>query len=196
MNPTDGSPARVLAVDDDPGSLDLVADVLRPEGCEVFRADNARAALDWLRAQTCHAIVSDYKMPGMTGLDLFREARAIQPDASRVLMTGLVDVDLVVAAINSGDVFRFVIKPWLREEFLSIVRDAALRYTLLRRDAVRREESRRLAARVEELEQVNRSLSQQVQALTERCQHLAARLPESAALDKSIYNARGIALHS
>jgi DNA-binding NtrC family response regulator len=196
VNSPSGPPARALVVDDDPASLELVAEVLRNEGFEVNLAGNATIALDWLRGQTCEVIVSDYKMPGMTGLDLFHEARSIRPDTSRVLMTGVVDVDLVVAAINSGDVFRFVIKPWLREEFLSIVRDAALRHALLRQDTARREEACRLSARVEDLERVNRSLAQQVQVLTERCQHLQARMPGDVALDKSIYNARGIALHS
>ena len=64
-------------------------------------------------------------MPGLSGLELLSQAARIQPHATRILITAVMDIDTVIEAINRGDIFRFIVKPWLREEFLAAVKMAS-----------------------------------------------------------------------
>ena len=59
----------------------------------------------------------------MSGLELLSRSRQIQPNATRILITAVLQLDTVIEAINQGEIFRFIVKPWLREEFLATVKD-------------------------------------------------------------------------
>jgi DNA-binding NtrC family response regulator len=179
----------VLVVDDDVASLRLVAETLRADGYAIAEAGGGAQALDQARGREFAVIVSDQKMPGLSGLELFRQVRDLQPDASRVLLTGVVDVDTVIEAINGGEVYRFVVKPWVRGELVATVRDAAERYKLIRQNGTlqtRLEGSvAQLSERCRELEQRNRILQGQVTRLLE----LVGDQKEM--IGRAIYNDRG-----
>ena len=129
IDPTEN--ARILLVDDDRDLLETLQEQLRCEGFQVTACLSPEAALDAVRATEFATIVSDQHMPNMTGLEFFGRLKECQPHASRVLITGVLALDTVVSAINQGDIFRFLAKPWSRAELLATIGNAVQRYRLL-----------------------------------------------------------------
>ncbi|MBV9949331.1 MAG: response regulator, partial [Myxococcales bacterium] len=102
---------RVLCVDDEPNVLEGLALSLR-RGHDVVTAGGGEAGLEILgRDPTIAAVVSDMRMPGMDGATFLGKARALAPDATRVLLTGQTELDAAITAINEGRIFRFLTKP-------------------------------------------------------------------------------------
>jgi diguanylate cyclase (GGDEF)-like protein len=108
--------AKVLCVDDEPLNLELLARSLRRR-FDVLTAGSPEQGLDLLHDNADIAVVlSDYRMPGMTGAELLSVAARVCPDARRVLITGYADADNLIAAINSGPIHYVVVKPWKHQE--------------------------------------------------------------------------------
>lgn len=102
---------RVLFVDDEQNILDSFTRGLRKR-FDVTTANGAEAAIDILRDHPSFAVmVSDHKMPKMTGVELLTQARTLVPDTVRIMLTGHADVEASIAAVNEGAVFRFLTKP-------------------------------------------------------------------------------------
>ena len=151
-----GAVSTVLVADDDRGLLEVLrqtltelAPELRAFGTQlqVVTAGSGPEALEVLRAQPVDVLVSDQKMPGMSGLDLIREARSLQPELHAILLTAYTEPDALLAAINEGRVYRYLVKPWRRAELLAAVRHALLSAQLRHeRDALLELKERRLRA--------------------------------------------------
>jgi response regulator RpfG family c-di-GMP phosphodiesterase len=103
---------RLLCVDDEPHILESLADTLHRQ-FDVRTATSGAEGLDQLRAEPDEfsVVVSDMRMPVMNGAVFLREARYIAPDATRILLTGYADIDAAIAAVNEGQLFRFLTKP-------------------------------------------------------------------------------------
>jgi len=128
---TKPAPGTILLVDDDCDLLETLTEQLRWEGYYVTACASAAEALVQCRDTQYATIISDQHMPGMTGLEFFGRVRDLQPHASRILITGVLALDTVVDAINHGEIFRFLAKPWSRAELLATVENAVQRYRLL-----------------------------------------------------------------
>lgn len=115
---------RVLFVDDEPRVLTTMRMLFR-NTYELFFAESGSKALEVLRLQAMDVIVSDQRMPGMTGIELLRESRELNPHAMRILLTGYSDLNAIIGSINEGEIFRFVNKPWANEELSQTVALAA-----------------------------------------------------------------------
>src|SRR4051794_29265386 len=105
---------RVLFVDDEPRILSTMR-MLFKANYELFFADSGAKALELLKTQVVDVIVSDQRMPGMTGIELLRQARELNPNAMRILLTGYSDLNAIIGSVNDGEIFRFVNKPWNNE---------------------------------------------------------------------------------
>jgi response regulator RpfG family c-di-GMP phosphodiesterase len=101
-----------------------------------------------MQEEEVHIVMSDQRMPQMTGVELLSKLKARHPHAIRMLFTGFADLESVIAAINQGHIFQFLKKPWQPEELLAAVRQAAIEYDNLEILAVEREQ---LLAEVSEL---------------------------------------------
>jgi DNA-binding NtrC family response regulator len=112
--------ARVLFVDDEPRILNTMRMLFRGRH-EVLTADGGAQALELLKTQPVDVIVSDQRMPGMTGIELLRQARERMPGAMRILLTGYSDLNAIIGSINEGEIFRFVNKPWFDEDLIATV---------------------------------------------------------------------------
>jgi two-component system response regulator HupR/HoxA len=132
-------PATILIVDDELRVLDALEAILAAE-FRVVRAAGGEAALGILRAEDVAVIVTDYRMPGMTGVELLRRSQEHAPDAVRIILTAYTDVDSLMEAINTGRIYHFVPKPWEPNDLVLIVRRAAERYSLGRENARLRDE--------------------------------------------------------
>src|SRR5689334_8980602 len=118
------APARILIIDDEEIVLVGLRETLRREGYEVATASDALSGLEALKGNRFAVIISDQQMPWMTGLEFLAQVKQVQPDASRILITAVLSLETVVDAINKGEIYRFIIKPWLREELLVTVKNA------------------------------------------------------------------------
>jgi len=103
---------RLLFVDDEENILNALRRVFRQENYEILTANSADQALSILAEHPCQLMITDYKMPGMTGADLLRAVKKKHPDTIRILLTGQADTDAVMAAIKDGAVYKFILKPW------------------------------------------------------------------------------------
>lgn len=119
------SQPRVLFVDDEPRVLTSMRMLFRDD-YEVFFADSGQQALDLLKTTRVDVIVSDQRMPNMTGIELLQAAREINPHAMRILLTGYSDLKAVIGSVNEAEIFRFVNKPWSNEVLSSTVANAAV----------------------------------------------------------------------
>jgi DNA-binding NtrC family response regulator len=120
----------LLVVDDETDVCDSVHDLLRRE-FTVLRAPSAEEGLKLMRTNEVHIIMTDQRMPKVTGVELLKSIRTGHPQAIRMLFTGYSDLDSVIAAINQGHVFKFLKKPWQPEDLEEAVRDAAAEYERL-----------------------------------------------------------------
>lgn len=125
-------PERVLFVDDEENILNSVERLFSGSGIRVLKACSAREALSILSREDVAVLVSDNLMPGMKGIELFSKARDMSPDTVRVLMTAYADLETAVDAINRGEVFRFIVKPWEDDLLVTTVLDGIGRYALVR----------------------------------------------------------------
>ena len=128
------APIRILMVDDEPPILRSLTRLFGFEPYELLTASNAADALELLRGSDIAVVLSDYDLGGIGGVELLREARTIAPDTSRILFSGHIDFDLLRRAVNGGEVYRFVTKPWNDDELLQAVRHGVERWQLLRRN--------------------------------------------------------------
>lgn len=122
----------ILCVDDEPGILSSLKRDLRGEDYEVITAAGGEEALGLLRKDEVSLVLSDQRMPSMTGVELLQKVRELYPDTVRILLTGHVEVETAVAAINKGEVYRYLLKPWEKEELLMTVKQGIEKYDLVR----------------------------------------------------------------
>jgi adenylate cyclase len=127
----DAAPLKILVVDDEPYILRALQRLLRRDGLEILTAASGAEAVRLLRANTVGVLISDQFMPEMRGIELLRHAQDNHPECVRVMLTGNSDLMTAVDAINKGDVFRFINKPWQNEEFVRIIELAVEQHHLL-----------------------------------------------------------------
>ena len=120
----------VLFVDDEPNILRAIQRILRNEDMTVLTSSSAEEALNLLSHTEVHAVVSDQDMPGTNGVELLSRVRDHHPAIIRMMLTGFTAMDVAVDAINRGEIFRLITKPWNDEELKTILRQAYDHYDL------------------------------------------------------------------
>ncbi len=184
------SEARILLVDDEPAVLSALRRTLRQDGYQILTTGSGAEALGHLRAQTASLVVSDHRMPGMTGVELLRRVREEWPDTTRMILTGYADLQATMAAINDGEVYRFLAKPWEEADLRRAVREGVERHALL-------QENRRLLALTAEqnasLRELNATLEARVESRTAELMAAQAMLVQSEKLRAVGQLAAGVA---
>jgi len=192
INPEPISPPvdPILVVDDEESVLTTLQHTLRRCHYDTVTASNPLVALQHLKTQAFSVIISDQLMPEMSGLELLARARQIQPFATRILITAVVNLDTVIDAINQGEIFRFIVKPWLHEEFLATIKNGVQRYELICQNARLQTATQ---AMNEQLIELNRSLEQQVQLVARQNQQLA---DVNTALERNFVRSMELCVHT
>lgn len=132
MTLVDSSKLRLMVVDDESDNLDLLYRTFRRE-FNVFKAESALKALQILdQEEEMAIIISDQRMPRMSGTEFLSLAAERFPDTIRILLTGYTDVEDLVGAINTGKVFKYITKPWNPDELKTVVQQAAETYQVLK----------------------------------------------------------------
>jgi len=117
----------LLLVDDEPDLLLSLQGLLRQE-FELSVASSGSAALEIVRSKSIQIVMSDQRMPGMSGDELLAQIGQISPNTVRLLLTGYADIQDVIRALNSGGLFRYLTKPWDLDELLDVLLQAAEQY--------------------------------------------------------------------
>lgn len=122
---------NILFVDDEENILNALERLFLDYGIRILKAGNAKEALQHIQKEHIAVLVSDNRMSGMTGLELLSQVKKISPDTVRILMTAYANLSTAIDAINKGEVFRFVVKPWDDNELKEIVDDGVNRYRIV-----------------------------------------------------------------
>ncbi|AMQ56388.1 hybrid sensor histidine kinase/response regulator [Algoriphagus sanaruensis] len=115
---------HVLYIDDEDNNLKSFKATLRKD-FKIFTAIDAEEGLRIAQEEEIHVVIADQRMPGMTGTEFFEKMVEINPDPIRILLTGYSDIASVIDAINKGEVYRFIDKPWNIEQIKNSIKNAA-----------------------------------------------------------------------
>jgi DNA-binding NtrC family response regulator len=117
----------ILVVDDEPEMLYSLKNLLRRD-YDITTARSGEEGMKILEEREIHIVMTDQRMPAMTGVEMLRRMKSEHPGAMRLIFTGYADVKTVIEAINQGNVFRYITKPWDPEELLKALGEAGDRY--------------------------------------------------------------------
>lgn len=165
--------ASLLLVDDEANILAALKRLFRPQGYKVLTAESGAAGLEVLEKEQVDMVISDMRMPQMTGAEFLAEVAKRRPGTMRILLTGYADLSSTIDAVNRGQIFRYVSKPW---------EDNDLRLTVaqgLEQQHLRRERDRLtvlVAKQNRELKELNADLEAKVVARTEEIRQTASML--------------------
>jgi two-component system, sensor histidine kinase and response regulator len=146
----------ILCVDDEVDNVDALERLFRRK-FKVLKATSAAQALDLLAQHPVTVIISDQRMPQMTGVEFLSESIKTHPSAIRILLTGYTDIDSVISAINAGQIYRYVTKPWDPVDLSNAV-DKAIERFEIGEELI--EKNRALQAALEELQTLDQAKNQ------------------------------------
>jgi response regulator RpfG family c-di-GMP phosphodiesterase len=148
----------VLCVDDEKNILSSMKRLLRKQPCHLLTAESGANALTLMAEHKVHIIISDMRMPNMSGAELLEQVAQKSPDTYRILLTGFADMESTVAAVNKGKIHRYMQKPWDNDELIAVIEEGIESVTL-------KVENQRLQQRVAEQ---NKQLKQSNLALEDK----------------------------
>ncbi|WP_168926811.1 response regulator [Nitrincola schmidtii] len=156
---------QVLCVDDEPSILRSLRRLLPKQYYEVFIAESGQAGLEILKQQTIDLVISDMRMPLMSGAEFLEQVATLYPDTVRILLTGYADIDSTIKAVNRGRIHRYVQKPWDTDDLLSSL-EQEMESKRLKLENIKLMSL--VEAQNEELKELNSALEEKVQQRTEQ----------------------------
>ena len=147
----------LLIIDDEENILKSLSRLFEEEPYELVTCSSGEEGLEKLKTFKVSVIISDNRMPGMSGIDFFQKAIKIAPDALRVMMTGFTDIDAVISSINKGEVYRYITKPWKDDEIKAVIKGCVKHYELIEQNKYF---SELIAKQNEELKDLNKGLEE------------------------------------
>ncbi|RVT49112.1 response regulator [Rheinheimera sediminis] len=163
----------VLCVDDEISILKSLHRLLASSGLEVVTAAGGEQALSLMDKQEFSVIISDMRMPGMTGEEFLQIAAQKAPDSQRLVLTGYADISSTIIAINRGQIQRYIQKPWRNEELIVQVKDSVEKYQLVKQN---RELQTKLSIQNSKLKEMNLQLEQHVTKRTSQLRNVLKQL--------------------
>jgi len=152
---------RILIVDDEINILSALRRLFSSEGYTLFTAQSAEEGLEVLAREKIDLIISDQKMPGMNGLEFLEKTVEPYPDIIRIILTGHAELDDTIRAINTGCIYKFILKPWNNEDLKITVRRAIEQYNLIL-------QNRDLTMELKKRDKVLEELEKQYPGITQR----------------------------
>ena len=187
---SDKSPPPILYIDDEQDNLTVFYSAFR-RNFNVYIANSALEGLEIMKKYTIHLVIADQRMPEMTGIEFLEKIKEKYPDCIRMVLTGFTDVEAIIQAINKGRVYRYITKPWSKDELKLTIDHALETYNL-------KKENKKLFS---DLEEANQTLEKKViertvkiesqrKELTDSIQYASriqsALLPQKEELDKHL----------
>lgn len=141
----------ILCVDDEQNVLNSIKRLLLDENYSLLTARSGEEGLEILRKTHVQLIIADYRMPGMNGIEFLREVREYWPDTIRIVLSGYADTAAIVGAINEGQIYKFIPKPWHDDELKVAISNALESYFLAKKNAELTDELRQQYKELEKL---------------------------------------------
>lgn len=153
----------ILCVDDEENVLKSLKRLLLEEDWELLIASNGELGLEILRENEVHLIIADFRMPEMTGVEFLKKAKEIRPGAIRIILSGFADVNAIVNAINEGEIYKFISKPWNDDELKITIRRSLEQFELIQENSGL---NKKIRDQNEQLRTLNESLEAKVRERT------------------------------
>jgi len=144
---------KILIVDDEPANLRTLTRLFR-EDYEVLTAPSGDEALALLGKHDVALLITDQRMPGMTGIELLKKTVLLRPRMVRIILTGYTDVDALVEAINCGQVYRYVAKPWNNDDLRLTVKRGLEHFETFKQRHELESANARLVSRINEIQKL------------------------------------------
>ena len=177
---------QVLCVDDEQNIVRAIKRALFSLDVDLTLADSGEKALAVMKEKPIHVVISDMKMPGMTGAELLEQVAAHYPDTFRVVLTGFADIDATIKAVNQGRIHRYLQKPWDNQELINTIEEGLERIKLKDENARLQKLTKLQNAKLKE---VNNSLEQVVQKRTKQIKAALRRIEQrNGALEQVLFN--------
>ena len=176
----------ILFVDDEPNILRALKRALFKMNINMLLAESGKKALELLESHTVHVVVSDMKMPHMSGAELLEQVAKLYPDTFRVVLTGFADIDSTIKAVNQGKIHRYLQKPWDNQELMNTLEEGLERVKLKDENA-RLQKLTRLQNK--KLKDINANLEQTVIKRTKQIKLALQRIEKhNLALEQVLFN--------
>ncbi|MDZ4202279.1 MAG: EAL domain-containing protein [Gallionella sp.] len=131
---TENKSEKVLLLVDDEENVQMsIKRILRREGYRILTASSAEEGLEIMAQHKVNVVLSDQRMPGMSGVEFLRRVKLMYPDVVRMILSGYTEVSTLTEAINKGEIYQFITKPWENEALIALIREAFVRHELLQR---------------------------------------------------------------
>ena len=121
----------ILCIDDEENILNTIKRLLRREGYRIFTTTSTAEAFAILEKNPVHLVISDQRMPQMSGTEFLSAVKTRYPEVIRIILTGYTDVDSITEAVNKGLIYKFLLKPWNDEDLKLDIRQAMEQYALI-----------------------------------------------------------------
>jgi response regulator RpfG family c-di-GMP phosphodiesterase len=154
----------ILFVDDEENILHSLKRLLRKEGYRILTATCGTDGLEMLKEYDVHLVVTDQRMPGMSGTEFLAKVKENYPEVIRVVLSGYTEVDTITESINKGHIYKFMLKPWNDQNLKLEIKQALEQYDLIRVNKTLHE---KLIEKNEELKKINENLEMLVKERTE-----------------------------
>jgi two-component system, NtrC family, sensor kinase len=161
---------KILCVDDEPNVLNALRRLFMDEQYTILTATSAKEGLEQLEHNNVQIVISDYRMPITNGVEFLQEVRERWPDTVRIVLSGYADTASIVSAINEGQIYKFVPKPWNDDDLKVTIANAIERYYLFKKNAELTAELKKL------LDEKSRTLELR-SIMLETNQHILYSLP-------------------
>jgi len=144
---------KIMIVDDEPANLRTLLRLFRQE-YEVVTAESGPEALALLQQHNVALLISDQRMPEMTGIELMKKTVDVRPQMVKILLTGYTDVEALIESINCGLVYRYITKPWNNDDLRLTVNRALEHYEVIKSKHLLDMENQRLRSRLAEISEI------------------------------------------
>jgi putative two-component system response regulator len=164
---------KLLIVDDEPANLRMLERLFREE-YETITAESGTEALEMLSHFDVALIISDQRMPGMSGIEFLKNAAKVRPQTVRIVLTGYTDVNDLVEAINSGVIYKYITKPWINTDLIQTIQRAIDHYEITKKQHLLGLENERLETRIHKsihgcVKVIREVIAQKSSNLSEHC---------------------------
>ncbi len=159
--------AKILCVDDEPNILSALRRLFRAQGGNVILANSGKEGLEILQQEEIDLVISDMRMPVMSGAEFLARVKVEWPETIRLLLTGYAEINSVIEAINQGEIYRYITKPWDDHDLILTVAEALSRRAL---EQEKQNLERLTLSQNQELKLLNSSLEQRVAERTAELQ--------------------------
>jgi response regulator RpfG family c-di-GMP phosphodiesterase len=153
----------ILFVDDEESILHSLKRLLRKEGYRILTATNGNDGFEILKEQDVHLVVTDQRMPGMSGTEFLAKVKENYPEVIRIVLSGYTEVDSITESINKGHIYKFMLKPWNDQNLKLEIKQALEQYDLMQVNKTLHE---KVIEKNEELKKINENLEMLVKERT------------------------------